>query len=638
MFIVKRSKSNPILSPIKEHTFENFSTFNGNPVEVGRKTYLLYRAQSLPESFENNSLSLSVIGKAESQDGINFENREEFIKPEHVWERFGLEDPRVTKIGGKYYIFYTALSVYPFSGDGIKVGLAISPDMKKITEKHLVTPFNAKAMCLFPKKINGKYIAILAVDTDRPPSRIAIAEFKKIEDIWDEKYWNKWYRELDKHILNVQKADSEQVEVGAVPIKTKEGWLFVYSHIKDYFSNNKIFGIQALLLDKKNPKKIIGKTRGPFLVPEETYEKFGQVPYEIFPSGVTIIKKEKKDYLRVYYGATDTTCAVAELSLQPLLLSMKWPRIEDGFVRLTDGPLIISRPEMEWEAKAVFNPACIYLGGRMHILYRAMSNDNTSTIGYAESLDGTNVVYRSNKPIYKPREAFEEKRVPNGNSGCEDPRLTVIKDTVYMTYTAYNGITPPSVAITCISKKDFLNKKWSWSRPVVVSRDGVDDKDGCLHPEKVNGKYFLFHRVNNKICGDFGSTPWFRERNNFRNTTIIGPRKGMWDAQKVGISAPPIKTKKGWLLLYHGVSDDSVYRVGALLLDLKNPLNVISRTTDYIFAPVLDYEKVGQVGNVVFPCGAAVMDDIVYMYYGGGDSVVDVASCPLEKIIKALTE
>lgn len=636
MFIVKRSKNNPILSPIKEHAFENFSTFNGSPMEVGKKIHLLYRAQSLPESFENNSLSLSVIGKAVSEDGINFKDRQEFIKPEHVWERFGLEDPRVTKIGGKYYIFYTALSVYPFSGDGIKVGLAISKDMKTIESKHQITPFNAKAMCLFPEKINGKYVAILAVDTDRPPSKVAIAEFKKIEDMWDLKYWSKWYKELDKHMLRIQKQDSEQVEVGAVPIKTKDGWLFVYSHIKNYFTNDKIFGVEALLLDLKNPRKILGKTRGPFLIPEETYEKFGQAPNIVFPSGALIKKINKKEILRVYYGATDTTCAVAEIPLEPLLLSMKWPRIEDGFKRLTDGPLLVSRPGMAWEAKAVFNPACIYLGGRIHILYRAMSNDNTSVVGYAESIDGTNIIYQSDKPVYTPREAFEEKRIPNGNSGCEDPRLTIIDDTVYMTYTAYNGITPPSVAITCISKKDFLAKKWNWSRPVLVTRDGVDDKDGCLHPEKVGGKYFLFHRVNNKICGDFGSTPWFRERNNFRNIPIIGPRKGMWDAQKVGISAPPIKTNKGWLLLYHGVSDDSIYRVGAVLLSLKDPTIVISRSTDYIFAPVLSYEKVGQVGNVVFPCGAAVKDGIVYMYYGGGDSVVDVASCSLQKIIDSL--
>ena len=634
MFVVRRSKHNPILSPIKEHPFENFSTFNGSPVEVGKNIHLLYRAQSLPETFENNHFSLSVIGKAVSKDGVNFTKREQFVYPEHTWERYGLEDPRVTKINGKYFIFYTALSVYPFSGNGIKVGLAISPDMKTISEKHRITPFNAKAMVLFPEKIGGKYTAILSVNTDKPPSRIAVAEFSKIEDIWSEVYWKKWYAELDRHILEIPKLDSEQVEVGAPPIKTKDGWLFVYSHIKNYFSNDKIFGIEAVLLDAKNPKKIIGKTRGPFLIPEESYEKYGQVQNTIFPSGVLV----KKETLFIYYGATDTTCAVAKLPLPPLLLSMKWPRVEDSFKRLTEGPVMVPRKEFSWESKAVFNPASIYVGGKIHLLYRAMSLDNTSVIGYAQSLNGTDISYRSDKPVYTPRESFENKRVPNGNSGCEDPRLTQIGEIIYMYYVSYNGITPPSVAMSCISEKDFLAKKWNWSKPVLVTRDGVDDKDGCLHPEKVMGKYFLYHRVNNQICADFGSTPSFKERNNFRNIPILGPRKGMWDSQKIGIGAPPIKTAKGWLLLYHAVSDDSIYRVGAVLLDLKDPTIILSRTTDYIFAPILDYEKTGQVNNVVFPCGAVVKKGVIYMYYGAGDSVVDVASIELDKLLDSLTK
>ena len=633
MFVVKRSKHNPILSPIKEHAFESFSTFNGNPVEVGKDIHLLYRAQSLPETFQNNRLSLSVIGKAVSKDGVHFDKREQFIFPEHVWERFGLEDPRCTKIDGKYFIFYTALSVFPFSGDGIKVGLAISPDMKTVSEKHQITPFNAKAMTLFPEKINGKYVAILSVNTDKPPAKIALAEFSKIEDMWSEKYWRKWYLEIDKHVLSIQHADSEQVEVGAPPIKTKDGWLFVYSHIKDYFSNNKIFGIQAVLLDLKNPGKIVGKTRGPFLIPEESYEKFGQVQYTIFPSGAVV----KGDTLRIYYGATDTTCAMAELNLSRLLLSMKFPRIEEGFKRLTVGPLLVSRPNVEWEAKAIFNPAAIYLGGKTHILYRAMSQDNTSVIGLAESLDGTTITYQSDKPIYIPRESFEEKRVPGGNSGCEDPRLTKIGDTIYMYYTAYNGIIPPAVAMSSIKEDDFLAKKWNWSSPVLVTRDGVDDKDGCLLPEKINGKYFLFHRIDNKICGDYGETPSFKERNNFRNIPIIGPRKGMWDSVKVGVSVPPIRTSSGWLLFYHGVSDDSIYRIGAILLDPKDPTIVLSRTTDYIFAPVESYEKKGQVGNVVFPCGAILSRGNIYIYYGAGDSVIDVASIELKALLDALT-
>jgi predicted GH43/DUF377 family glycosyl hydrolase len=632
MFVVKRSSHNPIISPIKDHSFENFSTFNGNPVEVGNQIHLVYRAQSLPETFENNNFSLSVVGRAVSKDGIHFDKREQFVYPEFVWERFGLEDPRVTKLNGKYYIFYTALSVYPFSGDGIKVGLAISKDMKTVKEKHQITPFNAKAMCLFPEKINGKFVAILSVNTDKPPAKICIAEFSKIEEMWDEKYWKKWYKELDKHVLEIPRADSDQVEVGGVPIKTKAGWLLVYSHINNYYSNDKVFGIQALLLDLKKPKRIIGKTRGALLTPEESYEKFGQAPNIVFPSGALI----KKDKLLIYYGATDTTCAVAEVPLAPLLNSMKLPRVEDGFKRLTEGPLLIPRPSVAWEAKAIFNPASIYVSDKIHILYRAMSKDNTSVLGYANSKDGVNIDFLSDKPIYEPRESFEEKRIPGGNSGCEDPRLTKIGDTIYMCYTAYNGITPPAVAITSISEKDFINKKWNWKRPVLVTRDGVDDKDGCLHPEKVNGKYFLFHRVNNYICGDFGSTPEFKEKNNFRNIPILTPRPGMWDSLKVGISVPPIKTKDGWILLYHGVSHRSRYRVGAALLSLKDPSIVLSRTTDAIFEPAEAYEIQGQVNYVVFPCGAVVKDGKILMYYGGADSVVDVASIDLSELLNTL--
>ena len=267
-----------------------------------------------------------------------------------------------------------------------------------------------------------------------------------------------------------------------------------------------------------------------------------------------------------------------------------------------------------------------------------MSHDNTSVIGYAESKNGTDIIYRSLEPIYFPRESFEEKRVPGGNSGCEDPRLTKMGDKIYMYYTAYNGITPPAVAQTSISEKDFLAKKWNWSKPVIVTRDGVDDKDGCLHPEKVNGKYFLFHRVNNYICGDYGDTPSFKERNSFRNIPIILPRQGMWDSVKVGISVPPIRTSKGWILFYHGVSHRSRYRVGAALLDLKNPTIVLSRTTDVLLEPLEAYELEGQVNYVVFPCGVVVNKGIIYMYYGGGDSVIDVASMELKVLLDVLTK
>lgn len=633
MFIVKRNKKNPLIGPEKGHSSEGYATFNGNPIMVGSNINLLYRAQSLPEKVGNDIFSLSSISKAVSRDGINFTKREQFILPEEKWERFGCEDPRVTKIGSKYYIFYTALSIYPFTAQGIKVGLAISDDLKKVSEKHLVTPFNAKAMTLFPEKINGKYVAMLTVHPDLPPSNIALAEFDKIEDIWSEDYWNKWYKDLDKHILTIPKSGGDHVEIGSCPIKTKDGWLLVYSSIQNYLSSNKIFGIECLLLDLKNPLKIIGKTKGPILVPEEQYEIYGMVRNTIFPSGAMIKGKD----LYIYYGSTDTTISLATVSLEPLIKSMKYPYKESGFKRLTKGPLIVPRKDVPWESKAIFNPACIEINGVISILYRAMSEDNTSVMGIALTKNGTKIIYQGDDPAYVPREYFEEKRIPGGNSGCEDPRLTQIGNTIYVYYTAYNGITPPSVAMSCISKKDFVDRKWNWSKPVLVTADGVDDKDGCLHPELIKGKYMLFHRVNNYICIDYGKTPAFTERNSFKNIPLLLPRKGMWDSKKVGISAPPIKTKKGWILLYHGVSENSVYRVGAALLDLKDPTIVISRTTDYIFSPLDEHDLTGQVNNVVFPCGAVLRNGKILMYYGGADSVVDVAEIKLEEILKILS-
>jgi predicted GH43/DUF377 family glycosyl hydrolase len=340
--------------------------------------------------------------------------------------------------------------------------------------------------------------------------------------------------------------------------------------------------------------------------------------------------------LRIYYGAADTTVALASVDLSRLLQSMKFPHFETGFKRLTDGALLRPRADLSWESKAVFNPAAISVGKKIAILYRAMSDDNTSTVGYAESTNGTDIVFRDDKPIYIPRQGFENKRVPGGNSGCEDPRVVKMGDIIYMYYTAYNGITPPSVAETHISEVDFRNRNWNWSLPVLVTTDGVDDKDACILSEKIGGKYFLFHRVNNLICGDYGSSPEFPERNNFRNIPILLPRPGMWDSRKVGISVPPLKTKDGWLLIYHGLSDNSIYRIGAALLDLKDPTIVLSRTTDYIFEPLDPHEIDGQVHNVVFPCGAVVKGDTIFMYYGGADTVVDVASISMKELMKSL--
>ncbi|MDD3007214.1 MAG: glycosidase, partial [Candidatus Pacebacteria bacterium] len=167
--------------------------------------------------------------------------------------------------------------------------------------------------------------------------------------------------------------------------------------------------------------------------------------------------------------------------------------------------------------------------------------------------------------------------------------------------------------------------------------EGFDDKDTCLFPEKFEDGYFIIHRIDGEITGDYLNKIDFNEEIIDRSLKIIGPRTNAWDSLKVGVSSQPIKTDYGWLVLYHGVSKShSTYRVGAVLLDLKDPAIVLARSTDAIFEPEEEYEKVGIVNNVVFPCGMVIKDDLLFTYYGGGDKVVGVATMKLSIILDSL--
>ncbi len=438
--LADRSPHNPILKPNINKSWESEAVFNGCPIKKGSTIYLIYRAISAPHFHApaNTNLSVSTIGIADSKDGAHFINRRPFVVPDRDWDIFGCEDPRITKFGDKFYTFYTALSLYPFRADGIKVGVAISKDLKKIDEKHLVTPFNAKAFALFPEKIGGKIWAVLTVNTDKAPAHICWASFAKEEDIWNLKKWEVWYKNFEKYSLNLQRRPQDHIEVGAPPFKTKKGWVLLYSYIRNYGSPNQVFGVEAVLLDPKDPSKVNCKIDTPILVPEEYYEKNGYVPNIVFPSGV-IVNKDKID---LYYGAADVSCCLATISLKKLenrfLCGVKpiynlWQNEKE---------IMTAVKEHAWEAKAVFNPASIYLNGKVHIIYRAMSDDNTSTMGYATSKNGIDIDYRAPEPVYVPRESFELKPGAGRFSGCEDPRLTKIGKRIYMCYTAYNGGIP----------------------------------------------------------------------------------------------------------------------------------------------------------------------------------------------------
>jgi len=314
MVHVFRHKGNPILKPNKDNQWESQATFNGCVVKDNGKFHIVYRAMYYHPSYRGMEINLSTIGHATSEDGTNFENRRLLINPEFGWEMFGCEDPRITKLGRKYFIFYTCLSTYPPTPGGIKIGVAVTKNFKDM-EKHSVTFFNSKAMAMFPEKIGGKIFGILTVHTDLPPSKICVVSFDKEEQIWLNTYWKDWYSRLDEHVVPLSRSGKDQVEIGAPPIKTKKGWLLIYSYIKNYLSPPPTFGIETVLLDLKDPSKIVGRYSEPLLVPREEYELYGNVPNIVFPSGALVHNGK----LFIYYGAADTTCCLATCDLEELV-------------------------------------------------------------------------------------------------------------------------------------------------------------------------------------------------------------------------------------------------------------------------------------------------------------------------------
>jgi predicted GH43/DUF377 family glycosyl hydrolase len=633
MFVIRREAHNPILSPRHEHPWETLATYNPSVIRKNDGWRMYYRALSNPAALVTPYAGQSSVGEAFSTDGVHFEGRRQVLMAEEPWEAFGCEDPRATVFEGATYLSYTALGGYPFNKDNIKIGIAVARDGTNFTERHLATTFNAKAFALFPERAGGKAVAMLSVHTDDPPSEVCLAYADKVEDFWSPSYWEAWYADWKSHKLVLRRNDNDHVEVGSVPILTQHGWLIFYSYIENYFDEHKrVFSVEAALLDRDDPSKIISRTES-LLVPEESYEQYGLVPNVVFPTAATIGESGQLD---LWYGAADTVCAKASVKLHDLIRALDPTRPARTMNRAKENPILAPRGT-GFESHDVFNPAAIDINGSVYILYRAMDAANTSTIGLAISKDGVTIDERLDAPIYAPRADFEQKKCGStGNSGCEDPRIVRIGDTLHMTYTAYDGVHPPAGALSSISVDNFLARKFSaWSAPSLLTPEGVDDKDLALLPEKIAGNYLLYHRVSNRICADLLPDIGVGKRAT-RCIEVMGPRYGMWDGAKVGSAGPPIKVGDKWLMIYHGVSRHSTYRLGAALLDASGT-SVLARAADPVFEPVEEYEKKGEIANVVFSCGAVVRGDTVFLYYGAADSVIGVATASLAHMLDALS-
>ena len=321
--------------------------------------------------------------------------------------------------------------------------------------------------------------------------------------------------------------------------------------------------------------------------------------------------------------------------------------------RYKKNPILVPNEANWWESKAVFNRAILHYENKFHMLYRAIGEYERyiSRIGYASSTDGYSFA-RSNHIALEPMQDYEQY-------GIEDPRMVEIDNQVYITYvilSAYvtdGAIVEASTALATTT--DFLK----YTRLGVITTKGSNNKDVVLFPEKMSqqqqssvlsssssnntdgvGKYFFLHRPSGWIGSKYGVNKpsiWLGEGNaltNFEKHTLLLKPEEDWEELKVGAGPPPIKTRTGWLLIYHGVSRDKVYRAGAALLDLHDPSKIIGRTKTPILEPKEPYEKFGDVSNVVFPTGACVVDnDKLFVYYGGADRVCCLATADLNYLL-----
>jgi predicted GH43/DUF377 family glycosyl hydrolase len=296
--------------------------------------------------------------------------------------------------------------------------------------------------------------------------------------------------------------------------------------------------------------------------------------------------------------------------------------------RSPQNPVFLPELSSPWECYNVFNPGVLYHKGLFHMLYRAQGLDWVSRIGYAASPDGVHW-NRLRQPVFSPSDGRDSR-------GLEDPRVVEIDGLFYMTYTAYGrefqgqgapthlggGVTP------MVARSENLI---AWE-PVGAIVLGEDNKDHVLFPRKIGGRFTALHRrwPNVWIAYSADLLSWPEEA----MAPIYGPRpENDWDRKSVGSNGVPIETPHGWLLINHGYNEEHIYRMGVILLDLDDPTRVLRRPKDPIFWPEEIWELRGDVPQVVFSCANPVVDGTVYVFYGGADHVIGLATCELADLI-----
>ncbi len=326
-------------------------------------------------------------------------------------------------------------------------------------------------------------------------------------------------------------------------------------------------------------------------------------------------------------------------------------------------PILYPCKAHAWESLVTCNPGVIYSEGMFHMLYRAAGDDEQHVIrfGLAESRDGFHFERVSDQPVFGPSE-------DGPDSGCvEDPRIIRLGGDYYVTY-AYRAMSPgrywtfPHDVVLTPSCGDDAPRAYRenlGNTGLAVTRDFrnfqrlgrltspvLDDRDVMFFPEKIGGKYCMMHRPKEFVGEGYGvkyPSIWLQFSDDLldwesrENHLLLTGRENSWE-EKIGGSAPPLRTDEGWLMLYHGVGRGGCghYCVGALLLDIDNPLKIIGRTPEPILEPEADYEMDGMYDGCVFPTGNVIVGDTLYVYYGAADKYVGVATCDVRELLDYL--
>lgn len=329
--------------------------------------------------------------------------------------------------------------------------------------------------------------------------------------------------------------------------------------------------------------------------------------------------------------------------------------------KYSGNPIISPNPNNKWESLVTTNPGAWYdeETKEVKLLYRAAGNDKEHLIhlGLATSKNGYDFERVSDQPVLSPS-------VDGYDAGCiEDPRIVKFGDYYFITYACRstfpgqywlnenyesdaakeiceeapialrNNLTRTGLALS----KDLEH----YYRIGCLTDPRLDDRDVILFPDKVGGKFVTLHRPKEYVGELYGCTypsMWIAYSDDLlepKKLEFLATAKYDWEV-KIGGSTPPIKTEYGWLTLYHAVGNDKKYRVGAFLLDLENPSKILYRTYEPILEPEYGYENEGIYKGICFPCGNVVIDDTLFVYYGGADQYVAVATCEMTTLLDYL--